>query len=116
MTFNRLAVSVLTLAFISAPALAQDNKPVPSAITPAPAASPSKPSTTGAATSSVSTKVNLNTATQAALARLPRVSPPQSKAIIDARGKAKFKSWDDFVARKVVSSQTAEAIKNSVSF
>ena len=116
MTFNRLAVSILTLAFISGPALAQDNKPLPSAITPAPAASTSKPSTTGAAPTSVSSKVNLNTATQAELARLPRVSPPQSKAIIDARGKAKFKSWDDFVARKVVPSHTAEAIKNAVTF
>ena len=116
MTLNRLAMYALILAVTSAPALAQDNKRVPSPMIPAPAASSSKPSTTGAAPTSVSTKINLNTATQAELGTLPRVNPPQSKAIIEARGKAKFKSWDDFVARKVVSSQTAEAIKNSVSF
>ena len=116
MTLNRLAMYALILAVTSAPALAQDNKRVPSPMIPAPAASSSKPSTTGAAPTSVSTKINLNTATQAELGTLPRVSHAQSKAIIDARGKAKFKSWDDFVARKVVSSQTAEAIKNSVSF
>jgi DNA uptake protein ComE-like DNA-binding protein len=115
MAVNRLAVYALILTFTSAPALAQDNKRVPSPMIPAPAASSSKPST-GAAPTSVSTKINLNTATQAELGTLPRVSPAQSKAIIGARGKAKFKSWDDFVARKVVSSQTAEAIKNSVSF
>ena len=116
MTFNRLAVYAFILAFSSAPALAQDNKRVPPPMIPAPAASSSKPSTTGAAPTSVSTKINLNIATQGELGTLPRVSHAQSKAIIDARGKAKFKSWDDFVARKVVSSQTAEAIKNSVSF
>jgi competence protein ComEA len=116
MTFNRLAVYALILAFTSAPVLAQDNKPTPSPMIPAPAATSSKPSTTGAAPTSVSTKVNLNTVTQAELQRLRGVNAAQSKAIIDARGKAKFKSWDDFMARKLVPSQTAEAIKNAVSF
>ena len=56
MTFNRLAVYALILAFTSAPALAQDNKRVPSPMIPAPAASSSKPPTTGVAPTSVSTK------------------------------------------------------------
>jgi len=43
MTFNRFAVYAFILAFTSAPALAQDNKRVPSRMIPAPAASSSKP-------------------------------------------------------------------------
>ena len=35
---------------------------------------------------------------------------------MDARGKTKFKNWDDFVARKVVPSNAEAAIKDLVSF
>jgi hypothetical protein len=37
-------------------------------------------------------------------------------AIIEARGKAKFKSWDDLVARNVIPGNAESAIKNLVSF
>jgi competence protein ComEA len=47
---------------------------------------------------------------------LPQIGPARAKAIIDARAKAKFKNWDDFVARKVVPSNAEAAIKNLVSF
>ena len=74
-----------------------DAKPAPAVTTPAPA----KPATTGAATAPQVAKTNLNTATSAELDKLPQIGPVRSKAIIEARAKAKFKNWDDFVARKV---------------
>ena len=40
----------------------------------------------------------------------------RSKAIIEARAKAKFKNWDDFMARRVVPADAAAAIKDVVSF
>src|SRR6516165_9443901 len=61
-------------------------------------------------------KTNLNTATAAELDKLPQIGPAPSKAIIEARAKAKFKNWDDFVARKVVPADAAVAIKDVVSF
>ena len=61
-------------------------------------------------------KTNLNTATAAELDKLPQIGPARSKAIIEARAKAKFKNWDDFVARKVVPADAAAAIKDVVSF
>jgi DNA uptake protein ComE-like DNA-binding protein len=75
-----------------------------------------KPSTTGVATAPVAAKTNLNTATADELDKLPKIGPAHSKAIMDARAKAKFKSWDDFVARKVVPADSAAAIKDAVSF
>ena len=39
-----------------------------------------------------------------------------SKAIVEARTKAKFKNWDDFVARKVVPADAAAAIKDVATF
>ena len=71
------------------------------------------PNATPAAATS---KVNLNTASAAELDRLPHVGESRAKAIIDARDKAKFKDWADFVARKVVPSSTEAAIKDLVSF
>jgi competence protein ComEA len=119
MPTNRVLLAAVTLALLSAPAFAQDKKPAPSAM-PAPAvtASPpaAKPSTTGAATAPVTNKINLNTATAAALDKLPKIGPAQSKAIMEARGKSKFKSWEDFVSRKVVPSDTQAAIKDAVTF
>ncbi len=83
----------------------------PAAATPAPA-SAAKPAAPAAATKIV----NLNTATAAELDALPQIGAARSKAIIDARAKAKFKNWDDFVARKVLPSNAEAAIKSLVSF
>jgi hypothetical protein len=87
-------------------------KPAPAASAP----SPAKPATTGAATAPAAVKINLNTATEAELDKLPHVGAHRSKAIIAARTKEKFKSWDDFMARKVVPADVAAAIKDSVTF
>ena len=57
----------------------------------------------------VAKPVNLNTATAAELDALPQIGPARAKAIVDARAKAKFKNWDDFVARKVVPSNAEAA-------
>ena len=83
----------------------------PAAATPAPA-SAAKPAAPAAATKIV----NLNTATAAELDALPQIGAARSKAIIDARAKAKFKNWDDFVARKVLPANAEAAIKSLVSF
>jgi DNA uptake protein ComE-like DNA-binding protein len=116
--FTRFLATSTMLALLAVPAFAQGTpptqpmKPAPSAAAPAPA----KPATTGAATAPMAAKINLNTATEAELDKLPHVGARRSKAIIAARTKEQFKSWDDFVARKVVPADVAAAIKNSVSF
>ena len=61
-------------------------------------------------------KINLNTATEAELDKLPHVGAHRSKAIIAARTREKFKNWDDFMARKLVPADVAAAIKDSVTF
>ena len=116
---RRVLVTTAMLALLSAPAFAQGTQPAQPA-KPAPAApavtAPAKPATTGAATAPQVAKTNLNTATAAELDKLPQMGPARSKAIIEARAKAKFKNWDDFVARKVVPADAAAAIKDVVSF
>ena len=116
MLIRRVLVTSVALALLSAPAFAQGMQPAKPTTPDPTAAAPAKPSTTGAATAPVAGKVNLNTASAAELDKLPQLAPGQSKAIVDARSKAKFKNWDDFVARKVVPSDTATAIKNVVVF
>ena len=111
MTVNRVILSALAFAFISAPALAQDKG---TSTTPPPAVT--APSTTGKAMAPVAAKINLNTAPAGELNKLPKGNVLNSKAIVDARAKAKFKNWDDFVARKVVPADAAAAIKDSVTF
>jgi competence protein ComEA len=116
MLIRRVLVTSVTLALLSAPAFAQGPQPAQPA-KPAPAAgAPAKPATTGAATAPQAAKTNLNTATAAELEKLPHMGPARSKAIIEARTKAKFKDWDDFVARKVVPADAAAAMKDVVSF
>lgn len=117
MSANRVLWGVLALALVSAPGFAQDSKPspVPAPKSPSPMAAP-KASTTGAATPAVTAKVNLNTASEADLAKLPKISSAQAKAIVEARTKAKFKSYDDFLARKVVPADTAAGLKETVTF
>ena len=67
-------------------------------------------------TAPIAAKVNLNTAAAADLEKLPQVGPARSKAIVEARTTAKFKNWDDFVARKVVPADVAALIKDRVAF
>ena len=115
---RRVLVTSAMLALLSIPAFAQGTqpaqpaKPAPAVTTPAPA----KPATTGAAMTPQVAKTNLNTATAAELDKLPQIGPVRSKAIIEARAKAKFKNWDDFMTRKVVPADAAAAIKDVVSF
>jgi DNA uptake protein ComE-like DNA-binding protein len=116
---KRVLVTSAVLALLSIPAFAQGTmqsttppaKPAP--VVTAPLA---KPATTGAATAPVAAKTNLNTANAADLDKLPHIGPARAKAIIEARAKEKFKSWDDFVARKVVPSDAVAAIKDVVTF
>ena len=110
MTTRRVLIASVALALLSAPAFAQGMQP---STTPAPAA---KPATTGAPTAPVAAKVNLNTATAAELDKLPQIGPSRSKAIVEARAKAKFKNWDDFVARKVIPADATAALKDVVTF
>lgn len=113
---RRVLVTSAMLALLSVPAFAQGTQPAQPA-KPAPAVTaPAKPATIGAATAPQVAKTNLNTATAAELDKLPQIGPARSKAIIEARAKAKFKNWDDFVARKVVPADAAAAIKDVVSF
>jgi DNA uptake protein ComE-like DNA-binding protein len=121
---RRVLVTSVALALLSVPAFAQGNQPAMQPSTqpmqpakPAPAVTaPAKPTTTGVATAPVVAKTNLNTATAADLDKLPKIGPARAKAIVEARAKDKFKNWDDFVARKVVPSDAAAAIKDVVTF
>jgi competence protein ComEA len=116
MLIRRVLVTSATLALLSAPAFAQGMQPAHTTKPARAAAAPAKPATTGAATAPQAAKTNLNTATAAELDKLPHIGPARSKAIIEARTKAKFKDWDDFVARKVVPADAAAAMKDVVSF
>lgn len=119
MSVSRVLVTSVMLALLSTPVFAQGiqpaapTKPAPAVTAPAAAA---KPATTGAATAPIASKTNLNTASAADLDKLPKIGPARSKAIIDARTKAKFKDWPDFVARKVIPADAEAAIKDVVTF
>jgi competence protein ComEA len=114
MTLRRLLSVAALLALTAAPALAQTAAPAQPA---APAvAAPAKTTATPVATAPIVKKINLNTATATELDTLPQVGPTRAKAIVDARAKSPFKNWDDFVARKVVSSKVEAAIKDKVAF
>src|SRR5260370_21150451 len=108
-----IRIGAAALALASSPVLAQATKRAPAATPPAAASAP-KPDTTGAATAAVASKINLNTATVAELGKLPKISPVQSKAIMEARAKARFKNWDDFVARKLLPADSRSGIKDVV--
>jgi competence protein ComEA len=116
MSTRRVLVTSAALALLSVPAFAQGMQPTAPAHPAPSAAAPAKPTTTGAATSPVAAKVNLNTATAAELDKVSQIGPARSKAIVEARAKEKFKNWDDFVARKVVPADAAAAMKDVVSF
>lgn len=92
-------------------------KPAAPATPVAAPAAPAKPAVAApAAAATTGKKINLNTATADELDKLPQIGPARAKAIIEARGKAKFKSWDDFVARNVVPSNAEGAIKDLTAF
>jgi competence protein ComEA len=126
MIAKRLAAAALALSLASGAALAQATQPATPAKPAAPAvtapkATPATPATPAAAAqpkaaTPAAKKVNLNTAAAADLDGLPQIGPARSKAIMEARAKAKFKNWDDFVARNVVPKNAEEAIKDLVSF
>ena len=61
-------------------------------------------------------KVNLNLATVRELDRLPQIGADRAQAIIAARTKARFKDLGDFLARKVIPTNAAAAIKDLVGF
>jgi competence protein ComEA len=91
---RRVLVTSAMLALLSVPAFAQGTQPAQPA-KPAPAVTapaPAKPATTGAATAPRVAKINLNTATAAELDKLPQIGSARSKAIVEARAKAKFKN------------------------
>ena len=115
MSMQRVLFAALIGAALSAPALAEENKPA-SPPPSGPSVSTGRPATTGSTTAPVTAKLNLNIATEAQLEKLPKMTPAQAKAIMHARDKAKFKDWNDFVARKVISADAAAAIKDSVTF
>jgi competence protein ComEA len=122
LTVVALLAAVSTMAFAQSKEPAKEPakaaQPAPAAKTAQPAAKPAEPAAKAAAKAATpaAKKVNLNTATADELDELPQIGPARAKAIIEARGKAKFKSWDDFVARNVVPGNAESAIKSLVSF
>ena len=88
--------------------------------TPAPAqTAPARPAAPAAAqpAQQQAAIVNLNTAPESELDKLPQIGPARAKAIVEARTKGgRFKNWDDFVARNVIPKNAEEAIKARVRF
>lgn len=122
MTMSRFAIGLAALALAAGPALAQTAtqpttpaKPAAPVTTPAtPAAPAAKPA---APTTQVQTKkVNINTASAAELEQLKGIGEARSKKIIEERGKAKFKNFDDLVKRSVLPSNVEAEIKDHVTF
>jgi DNA uptake protein ComE-like DNA-binding protein len=99
----------------AAPAAAQ-----PAAAQPAPAATtPARPTTATTAPAAVGQRVNLNTAAQADLDKLPQIGEARAKAILAERAKGRFTNWDNFVQRmqgSAVNQTAKDAIKDRVSF
>jgi DNA uptake protein ComE-like DNA-binding protein len=115
----------------AAPATAQPAAPAAPAAparpaTPAPAAAqPAAPATRPAAApapaagAAQAQRVNLNTATQADLDKLPQIGEARAKAILAERAKGRFTNWDNFVQRMTgtaVNQTAKDAIKDKVSF
>lgn len=113
------AAPAATAPKAAAPAAAPAATP-PKAAAPAAAPAPAAPKAAAPAAApaaATATKpVNLNTATQAELETLHQIGPARAKDIIEARTKAKFKNWDDFVARNVVPKNAEDAIKAQARF
>ncbi|RXT55032.1 hypothetical protein B6S44_12140 [Bosea sp. Tri-44] len=119
MTMSRFAIGLAALALAAGPALAQ------TAIQPTTPAKPAAPVTTPAAptakpaaptTQAQAKKVNINTASASELEQLKGIGEARSKKIVEERGKAKFKNFDDLVKRSVLPSNVEADIKDHVTF
>lgn len=110
MLLHRFLAAAAIMALVAGPVVAQPTKTDPAP----PKAAPKTEAPKKAAP--VTAKVNLNTATAQELDKLPQIGPARAKAIIEARAKARFKNWGDFVARKVVPANAEKAIKDLVTF
>jgi DNA uptake protein ComE-like DNA-binding protein len=77
----------------------------------APAAPAAQPAQRPAANQS--TLVNLNTAPESELDKLPQIGEARAKAII---AKRPYKDWNDFVAKNVIPANAEAAIKDKVRF
>jgi DNA uptake protein ComE-like DNA-binding protein len=86
----------------------------------APAAAPARAAAPAAAPAATQgARVNLNTAAQADLDKLPQIGEARAKAILAERAKGRFTSWDNFVQRmngSAVNQTAKDAIKDRVSF
>lgn len=124
MSKNLILRTMAVLLISTGAAFAQTTAPAPKATTPAPATAPkaaapapAAPKAAAPAPAAAVQIVNLNTAGEAELDKLPQVGPARAKAIVEARTKGgKFKNWDDFVARNVVPKNAEDAIKGKVRF
>ncbi|MGL5735161.1 MAG: ComEA family DNA-binding protein [Beijerinckiaceae bacterium] len=91
--------------------------PAPAAPASPATAQPARPAAAPAtAPAAQGQRVNLNTATAAELDKLPQIGDKRAQDIITARGKGRFKDWNDFVARNVVPKNAEDAIKDKVRF
>jgi DNA uptake protein ComE-like DNA-binding protein len=87
----------------AAPRAAQPAAPAPAATQPARAAAPA----------AQGQLVNLNTAPESELDKLPQIGEARAKAII---AKRPYRDWNDFVAKNVVPANAEAAIKDKVRF
>lgn len=122
MTMSRFAIGLAALALAAGPALAQ------TAIQPTTPAKPAAPVTTPAApaaptakpaaptTQAQTKKINVNTASASELEQLKGIGEARSKKIVEERGKAKFKNFDDLVKRSSLPSNVEAEIKDHVTF
>jgi competence ComEA-like helix-hairpin-helix protein len=138
MSLSRLLAGAAIAGLLATPVLAQSAQPAqpgqpsrstapaqppqptqpqrPAATAPA-AAQPAARTTAPASTQAQGQKVNLNTAAEADLDKLPQIGPARAKAIVENRSKnGRFKDWNDFVARGVVPTNAETAIKDLVRF
>ena len=128
MFHKRFLIYTALVGLMATPVFAQSSAPtspgrpaVPAPTVQAPAVTtPAAPAArTPMVTAPVAKRTNLNTATAAELDALPDIGKARSKAILDERGKGKFKDWADFDQRMAGSSVNAGVkakIKDLVAF
>ncbi|MGL4438775.1 MAG: ComEA family DNA-binding protein [Bosea sp. (in: a-proteobacteria)] len=139
MISTRLLAGAAAIMMAASPVLAQTAAPVaptapvparpaaPTTAQPAAPAAPTRPATPAtapaaapaAASTAQGQRVNLNTAGQADLDKLPQIGDARAKAILAERAKGRFTNWDNFVQRMTgttVNQTAKDAIKDKVSF
>jgi competence protein ComEA len=89
---------------------AAPTKKVAAAAKPKPAAKQAVPKK-GKADEPKGAKINLNTATQAELQKLPRIGPVLSQRIIEERQRKPFQSVDDLKRVKGIGAKTLESLR-----